>query len=80
MSQLIAIDPQALDALRVEIARLHKRLDAVQMAPRPEWVTVTDYAAHVKRTKRTVRNWINEGSVDTKREGGVTLVRLNQDA
>ena len=27
MSQLIAIDPQALDALRVEIARLHKRLD-----------------------------------------------------
>ena len=80
MSQLIAIDPQALDALRVEIEKLHKRLDAVQMAPRPEWVTITDYAAHVNRTKRTVRNWINEGSVETKREGGVTLVRLSQGA
>lgn len=79
MNQLIAIDPQALDALRVEIARLHKRLDAVQMAPRPEWITVGDYAEHVGRTKRTVRNWINEGSVETKREGGVTLVRINRD-
>lgn len=78
MSQLIAIDANALESLRSEIHRLHKRLDAVQMTPRPEWLTVGEFADHVGRTKRTVRNWINEGSVETKREGGVTLVRVNQ--
>lgn len=40
MSQLIAIDADALESLRIEVQRLHKRLDAVQMTPRPEWVTV----------------------------------------
>lgn len=76
MSQLIAIDANALESLLVEVQRLHKRLDAVQMMPMPEWVTVAEYAARVGRTKRTVRNWINEGSIETKREGAVTMVRV----
>ena len=76
--QLIAIDPSALDSLRMEIVRLHRRLDGVTMAPRPEWVTVAEYAEKVGRTKRTVRNWIDAGTVDTKVEGKVLLVRITQ--
>lgn len=80
ISQLIAIDPNALESLTREVERLHKRLDAVQMQPQPEWLTVKEYAVHVGRTQRTVRNWINQGQVDTKREGEVTFVRVSQAA
>lgn len=79
---LVAIDQDAFERsmkeLRDEIARMNRRLDAVRMMPRDEWLTVTDYAKHVGRTKRTVRNWINSGTVETKREGEVTFVRVNQ--
>lgn len=78
MSQLIAIDADALESLRLEVSRLHKRLDAVQMTPKPQWLPIPAYAAHVGRTMRTVRNWINDGSVESKREGAVTLVKVSQ--
>jgi hypothetical protein len=77
---LIAVDPDALDRLFSEITRLHKRLDAVQMTPTPEWLTIPEYAAHVGKTQRTIRNWKDEGSIQTKVEGKTTLVRVSQVA
>lgn len=75
---LIAVDPSALDRVTQELRRLHQRLDAFEMQPRPEWVTVAEYAEKVGRTKRTVRNWIDAGMIDTKTEGKLRLVRVNQ--
>lgn len=80
MTQLIAIDPDALEGLTREVKRLHQRLDAIEMQPKPEWVTVPEYAEMVGRTTRTIRNWIDSGKVETKRDGEVTLVRLSQAA
>ena len=80
MSQLIAIDPQALDALRVEIEKLHKRLDAVQMEPRPEWVTVEEFAKLIGKHPRTVKRRIQAGEVEAREIAGVRMVRVNLDA
>lgn len=78
--QMIAIDPDALEGLTREVQRLHQRLDAVEMQPKPEWITVAQYADRVGRTKRTIRNWINEGRIETKMDGAVTMVRVSQAA
>lgn len=75
---LIAVDPDKLDALARDVQRLHARLDAVQMTAGPEWLTVKEYASHVGRTTRTVRNWIEGGKVDVKHDGEVVFVRVNQ--
>lgn len=75
MNQLIAIDPTALDALRDELARLHKRLDQVEMQPRPEWITAEQFAKQVGKSLRTVKRWTDEGKIETKRVGAVLMVR-----
>lgn len=80
MSQLIAIDPQALEALCDEVSRLHKRLDAVQMIPRPEWVTVEEFAKLIDRHPRTVKRRIKAGEVETREIAGVCMVRVNLGA
>ncbi len=78
--QLIAIDPSALDSLRMEIIRLHRRLDTVTMAPRPEWVTVDTFASMIGKHRRTVLRRIAEGKVETREIGGERMVRVNQGA
>ncbi|MDO6591566.1 MULTISPECIES: hypothetical protein [Rhodobacterales] len=77
---LIAIDPAAIDALTAEIKRLHQRLDAVEMTPRPDWVTVKEYASHIGRSLRTVTRRIDAGELEIRNECGVRMVRINQDA
>jgi len=76
MSQLIAIDAKALDALFSEIARVHQRLDAVDMRPRPEWVTVADAAKAMNVTPDTVRRRIKEGALQAKGTGKCRMVKL----
>lgn len=73
---LIAIDPTELQALRDELAALRRAIESVSMSPRPQWVTVAEYAKMRGKTPKTVRNWINAGQIETKREGSVTLVRV----
>lgn len=72
---LIAVDASVLDAIQAELAALRRCIEAVQMAPRPDWLTVEDYAALVGRTTKTVRAWVREGRLDTKREGSVLMIR-----
>lgn len=78
--QLIAIDPDALEEIMDQLTRLHTRLDRVEMRPKPEWLTINDYAEYVEREPRTVRNWINAGTVQTKKDGRRTMVRINPAA
>lgn len=74
--QLIAIDPTALESLRREIARLHARLDAVTITPRPEWVTVKDAATALDVTPDTIRRKIKSGELQAKGTGKGRMVRL----
>lgn len=78
--QLIAIDSDALNELLCEVRAIRSRLDAVEMQPRPEWLTVADYAAHVGKTASTVTRWIDAGLVESRHEGKTRMVRLNPNA
>lgn len=73
---LIAIDPEALDSLREEIAALRRDIAGVTMAPRPEWVPIAEFATTMKRSTKTVRRMIDRGEVDSKRIGSATLVKV----
>ena len=75
--QYIAIDPAALDTLRAEIARLHSRLDAVDMTPRAEWVTIDQLADMIGKSRRTVLRRIDAGQIETRHVAGERLVRVN---
>ena len=77
---LIAVDPSALEALLEKVDRLHKRLDQVEMTPRPEWVTVDEFATLIGKHRRTVLRRIADGSVETKTIGGERMVRVNLGA
>lgn len=72
---MIAVDAAELAAIRQELSALRRSIEAVQMAPRPEWLGVDDYATLVGRTTKTVRAWVREGRLDTKREGSVLMIR-----
>lgn len=75
---LIAVDPTAIEALTAEIKRLHQRLDAVEMTPRPDWVTVKEYATLIGRSLRTVTRRIDAGELEIRNECGVRMIRVNQ--
>lgn len=80
MTQLIAIDPNALNDLLSEVRRLNKRLDAVEMTPRPEWMTVDHFAAFIGKHRRTVIRRIEDGSLECREIAGVRMVRVNLGA
>ena len=55
---LIAVDPEVLDlirSIRDDLTRLNQRIDAVQMAPKPDWVTVKEYSELVGKSPDTVK-------------------------
>ncbi|MDO6591730.1 hypothetical protein DS901_13380 [Loktanella sp. D2R18] len=73
---LIAVDVVILENLTDEIRRLHQRLDAALITPRPEWVTVKEYANHIGRSERTVTRRIDSGELDVRHQCGVRMVRV----
>lgn len=75
-SIMIAVDPAALQALTDEVAALRRAVERVQMTPAPAWVTVADYAVRVGRTEKTVREWVREGKVESRRDGTVLMIRV----
>lgn len=66
-----------LEAIKTELTSIRSLLEKVVMTPRPEWMSVKDYAKHMSKTPRTIQNWIEEGKVETKMVGGVKMVRLD---
>lgn len=63
-------------AIRAMVEAMQRKLDAVVMQPRPEWVTVHEYAEHHGVTIRTVQRWVAEGMIDTYRNGSKVMCRL----
>lgn len=73
---LIAVDPEALAALHAEVAALRRAVEAVTMQPKPEWVTIDEYAKMIGRSRKTVLRRIAEGRVEVKHVGGVRMIRV----
>jgi len=67
-------------AIRAMVEAMQRKLDAVVMQPRPDWVTAKDYAELCGVTPRTVRNWINSGELETYKNGSKVMVRASQAA
>ncbi|KFI24144.1 MerR family transcriptional regulator [Paenirhodobacter enshiensis] len=72
---LIAIGSNDLSRIEAKIDALFSQMRAVQMTPRPEWVSVQEYAKSVSRSERTVREWIKAGRIESRRQGNLLQVR-----
>ncbi|GFE51572.1 hypothetical protein So717_33250 [Roseobacter cerasinus] len=70
---LIAIEQADLDAIRLELRELNRRLDEVQMQPKPEFIPMKDYAAKIGKSIDTVKRRLP--SLESKVEAGVTMIR-----
>lgn len=77
---MIAVDPDKLEDLARRMEALENAIRSVTMQPRPEWLSLSDYATDVGVTPRTVRNWIEAGKVETRREGEALFIRVNRAA
>lgn len=77
---MVAVDPDALAGLHAKLDALNARLDAIRMAPAPEWVSASEYAKSAGVTRRTVMNWINAGQIESSRHGATVMVRANRGA
>ena len=80
MNQMTIVQTDQLDAVMEELKRLHRRLDAVEMTPKPEWVTVNKYASLKNVSRRTVIRKIEAGKVDAQDIDGYRMIRVNQAA
>jgi len=72
----IIIDRDILNVILAAVERMERKLDSVQIAPRPEWVTVREHAAMIGKSTKTVLRYIAAGEVQTKHIGGTRMVRV----
>ena len=73
---MVAVDPAALQALCDQVAALRSALERVIITPRPEWLTVDDYAKFTQQSRRTVLRRISEGAVELRKIGGKRMIRV----
>lgn len=72
---LVVVDAdEKLERILEELAALRRDLAAVTLEAKSQWMTVAEYAKQCGKTERTVRNWINEGQLKTKRHGRSVLI------
>lgn len=76
---VVLVDPDALADIQQQLKRMNERLAVMEAQPRPEWVTIPQYAEMIGRSVDTVNRRIRQGKHDVKREGGTRMVRVNQD-
>jgi len=74
---MIAVDAGELAALREEMAAMRRAIEGSRITPAPDWITIGEYADRIGRTRKTVRNWIRDGKIETRREGTITMVRAS---
>lgn len=77
-TQTIIVQDHSADlaAIRQELAAVRSMLEGAVITPRPEWMTVADYAALIGKSARTVKRMIADGKVETKHAGHVRLIRV----
>jgi hypothetical protein len=67
--------PELFEILRI-LKDLQAKLNAVTMVPKPEWVTMADYAKHIGKSSRTIKRWIEAGQVEAKKVGQTWMIKL----
>lgn len=72
---MIAIDQGELQQLRAEVRELTRLLSGVKLTPLPQWQPLAEYAARVGKSEKTIRNWVREGTVESRREGSVLMIK-----
>ena len=72
---LITIERADLDALYAQLRAINDKLNRVEMQPKPEWITLRDYASRMDCHPSTVHRRVQRGELDTRIEGGTTMVR-----
>jgi len=72
---MVMIGTDEIAALRSEIADLKAAIVGATIKPRDEWETIRDHAERAGVQPQTVRAWIRNGRIDSKRVGNVTYVR-----
>jgi excisionase family DNA binding protein len=77
MNQMTIVQADQLDMMMEELKRLHRRLDAVELTPKPEWLTVIEYAKLIGKGERTVIRMIQSGKLEIKHTGGIRLIHVN---
>lgn len=72
---LVAYDPEALATLVEQLARIERKLEQVDLTPKPQWVPVKELAARLGRSPRTVTRMIERGEIESQYIGNVRMVR-----
>lgn len=73
---MIAVDAAALDAVLSRLERMEQKIDQLADPP-PDWLSIKDYADHIGRSTKTVRNWIASGKVKAETRGAVRGIKID---
>ena len=80
MTQLIAVDADALSEVITRLARLESKLADVTVQTVPEWMTIKQYAAHIERSTKTVKRRIDAGTIACRTIQGERMIKVNPAA
>jgi len=80
MTQLIAIDPNAIERVLDRLAELERKLDQFEIKPRPEWISVAEYARLKNVSPRTVKRRIEAGQLEARGSGKLREIHLKRGA
>lgn len=45
---------------------------------RPKWLTIDEYAAEMRRTRRTIERWIERGDLPVRKHGRTTRIHRRE--
>lgn len=74
-SIMIAVDQAAFQQLVEKVDRLTRAIEQVALSPRSPWLTLAEYSARVGKSEKTVRNWVREGKIESRREGTSLMIK-----
>ena len=72
--EMIIVSSDILDTLIAEVRGLRADVQAVQLQPKPRWITIAEYAAKTGRSESTVQRHIREGKLDVNDTGTARMV------
>ena len=77
---MVAVDPDALNAILTKLEALEQHIRAANITPVPDWMDAGAYAKQRGVSRRTVMNWIARGEIESRRTGSKTEVRISPGA
>lgn len=65
-----------LKAIREELSSLRQLVQKAVIVPKPEWMTLKEYAAYIDKSTTTVRRLVLSGQVESKRLGKTLMIKV----